>query len=277
MSLEIATYIDGLNTANPTALDLKSQGDDHIRLLKSTLKATFPALTAPVTATAAQLNNAALTSWVRQGGGAGQLTNMVYVGWAGSTLNLQVDEVNFANVWPMSVTGSAGSARAATAGYFTAVNAAGPVIELHKIGSIAGAWYINSANKLAFGQTIGDGAPTAERMILDITNGNMVIQGTLTQASDERLKINWRPLADDFTARLARVKSGVYKRTDTQVTQVGVSAQSLREVLPEAVAEDDSGEHLSVAYGNAALAACIELAKELVALRAEVAELKAAL
>jgi hypothetical protein len=54
--------------------------------------------------------------------------------------------------------------------------------------------------------------------------------------------------------------------------QVGVSAQSLQPLLPEAVLE---GEHLSVAYGNAALAACVELAKELVKLKQEILELKA--
>ena len=56
MSLETATYIDGLNVANPTATDLKSQGDDHLRLIKSTIKATFPNLTGAVTPTQAQLN-----------------------------------------------------------------------------------------------------------------------------------------------------------------------------------------------------------------------------
>ena len=43
--------------------------------------------------------------------------------------------------------------------------------------------------------------------------------------------------------------------------------------LAEAVMEDSDG-FLSVAYGNAALVACIELAKEVVALKAEIAELK---
>jgi len=41
MGLETATYVSGLNSANPTSTDPKSQGDDHLRLLKSTLQATF--------------------------------------------------------------------------------------------------------------------------------------------------------------------------------------------------------------------------------------------
>lgn len=56
MALETATYIDGLVTTNPTGLDQKSQGDDHIRLLKSTIKATLPNLTGAVTADQSELN-----------------------------------------------------------------------------------------------------------------------------------------------------------------------------------------------------------------------------
>ena len=56
MGLETATYISDLVATNPTASDAKSQGDDHIRLLKSTVKATFPNVTGAVTATHTELN-----------------------------------------------------------------------------------------------------------------------------------------------------------------------------------------------------------------------------
>lgn len=43
MGLETGTYLNDLNVANPVgASDLLAQGDDHIRLLKTTLKNTFP-------------------------------------------------------------------------------------------------------------------------------------------------------------------------------------------------------------------------------------------
>jgi hypothetical protein len=45
MGLETATFLSGLNTAWPPSGDPKAQGDDHIRLLKSTLVATFPTAT----------------------------------------------------------------------------------------------------------------------------------------------------------------------------------------------------------------------------------------
>lgn len=56
MGLEAATFIDGLVATNPTGTDQKLQGDDHLRLLKSTIKATFPNLTGALTGTQDQLN-----------------------------------------------------------------------------------------------------------------------------------------------------------------------------------------------------------------------------
>lgn len=45
MGLETGSYINDLVTTNPVGgSDPKSEGDDHIRLLKSTLKATFPGM-----------------------------------------------------------------------------------------------------------------------------------------------------------------------------------------------------------------------------------------
>lgn len=56
MGLETTTYIDGLVTTNPTGSDGKSQGDDHLRLIKSAIKNTFPNVTGAVTVTHTQLN-----------------------------------------------------------------------------------------------------------------------------------------------------------------------------------------------------------------------------
>jgi len=44
MGLETGTYIDDLDSANPLGTDAKSKGDDHIRLIKSLIKATFPGM-----------------------------------------------------------------------------------------------------------------------------------------------------------------------------------------------------------------------------------------
>ena len=42
MGLETATFIASLNLGWPLGLDTVSQGDDHLRLIKKVLKATFP-------------------------------------------------------------------------------------------------------------------------------------------------------------------------------------------------------------------------------------------
>mgnify|MGYP006430586847 CR=1 FL=1 len=56
MALETASYINGLVATNPTATDTVAQADDHIRLIKAAIKATFPNVTGAITATQADLN-----------------------------------------------------------------------------------------------------------------------------------------------------------------------------------------------------------------------------
>jgi fibronectin-binding autotransporter adhesin len=107
-------------------------------------------------------------------------------------------------------------------------------------------------------------------------SGNLTMSGTIQANSDEKLKTNWRSVQEEFVAKLAKVKSGVYDRVDKELTQVGVSAQSLQTLLPEAVDADKDGM-LSVNYGGAALVSAIELAKVVERLQAEIAELRAEL
>ena len=61
MGLESGTSISALNSSWPLGADVKSQGDDHIRLIKAALKTTFPGAAAtgfatPITATEVELN-----------------------------------------------------------------------------------------------------------------------------------------------------------------------------------------------------------------------------
>jgi microcystin-dependent protein len=58
MPLETATYIDDLDSANPASGDGLSQADDHLRLLKSTIKNTFPNIAGAVNATHTEINTA---------------------------------------------------------------------------------------------------------------------------------------------------------------------------------------------------------------------------
>ena len=49
MAVENGQYIEDLNLAWPLATDNRSEGDDHIRLLKSTVQGSFPNTTGPWT------------------------------------------------------------------------------------------------------------------------------------------------------------------------------------------------------------------------------------
>lgn len=108
-------------------------------------------------------------------------------------------------------------------------------------------------------------------------SGNMVAAGNVTAYSDERLKKNWRSVPVNFIERLAEVKSGIYDRIDEEgLTQIGVSAQSLQKVMPEAVIiglEDT----LTVSYGNAALVSSVELAKRIIDQEARIKKLESLL
>lgn len=96
-------------------------------------------------------------------------------------------------------------------------------------------------------------------------SGNMWAAGNVSAYSDERVKTDWKDFAGRFVEEFAKVKAGTYTRKDSKVRQVGVSAQSLRRVMPEAVSENKDGM-LSVAYGHAALAAAVALARAIVAI-----------
>ena len=57
MTVESASYISQLNAAYPTVGDNISEGDDHLRLIKSVLQTQFPNLsTTAINPTAAQMN-----------------------------------------------------------------------------------------------------------------------------------------------------------------------------------------------------------------------------
>ena len=56
MSLEAPGFITGLVPSNPTSTDPKSQGDDHLRLIKQALLSSLPAIDAAMTVSSATLN-----------------------------------------------------------------------------------------------------------------------------------------------------------------------------------------------------------------------------
>ena len=126
----------------------------------------------------------------------------------------------------------------------------------------------------ASGLTVGLATLAAEATVADSLNiNNSYTAVAFTTTSDEKVKTNWQPVPLDFIERLAQVKSGIYDRVDQKITQVGVSAQSLQLLMPNAIQVNGNGL-LSVNYGNAALVAAIELAKEIQLLKQEIQSLK---
>lgn len=130
---------------------------------------------------------------------------------------------------------------------------------------------------------------SADGLILSSTSrvgsATFTATGAVVQNSDERLKEGWEALSADFVARLAEVKHGTYKRIGEVGSHVGVSAQSLQKLMPEAVIpmSSEEGATLSVAYGSAALVSAVQLAAAIVEMRqivegllVEIEKLKAA-
>ena len=112
MALETATYISGLVATNPLSSDPKSQGDDHLRLIKSTILATFPNITGAVTATHTELNyvtgvtsgiQSQLNSISALASGTKALS-MISAATASATLANAANQIN----WNWTLTGASG-------------------------------------------------------------------------------------------------------------------------------------------------------------------------
>jgi hypothetical protein len=133
---------------------------------------------------------------------------------------------------------------------------------------------------LATTSSYATGSQTAIRIDesgnVNLPRGAFTAVGNITAYSDESLKRNWRDLPADFIERLAGVKHGTYDRTDISATQDGISAQSLKPLLPNSVTEDESGK-LSVNYGGAAMVSAVQLAKHAIQQDKRIAQLEAAM
>jgi hypothetical protein len=86
MALETGTYISDLVSTNPVGTDTLDKADDHLRLIKSTVKATFPNITGAVTATHTELNT--LESLIDSTNGRGFLRNRIING------DMRIDQRN---------------------------------------------------------------------------------------------------------------------------------------------------------------------------------------
>lgn len=91
------------------------------------------------------------------------------------------------------------------------------------------------------------------------TSGNFTAAGNVTAYSDAKLKKNVKTVSDAL-ALVNKMRGVYYDRVDTDEAGVGVIAQEMQAILPQAV--KDNGDALSVAYGNL-VGVLIEAIKEL--------------
>jgi len=77
MALESGTYINSLDANNPATTDGLSQADDHMRLIKSTVKSTFPNMSGAVTLSHTEVN--ALQTRMASIEGTGQYAPAIFV------------------------------------------------------------------------------------------------------------------------------------------------------------------------------------------------------
>lgn len=109
-----------------------------------------------------------------------------------------------------------------------------------------------AANDLLFVAGNGSSSSSRGNALTLYKNGNMTISGTLTQSSDVRLKTNIRPVTGVLD-QIQEVQPIYYEFKNQEQhpggTQLGFSAQEIRQYWPELVREDPNG-YLSVDYAG---------------------------
>jgi hypothetical protein len=210
---------------------------------------------------------------LNRGSAAQTLTGVNIDGSAGSANALTATALGVANTWTGTQTFNGGNINGGgAASTYGAISINGAKAGWGGVNFRSGTTNYGTLMMTPTTQGVFNAADDAWLLKWD-QSGNFTATANVTAYSDERLKNNWANLADDFIQRLSDVKHGTYNRIDIEQRQVGVSAQSLQKVMPEAVMLGEDGM-LSVSYGNAALATCVELAKEIVILRDKIAKLE---
>jgi hypothetical protein len=90
--------------------------------------------------------------------------------------------------------------------------------------------------------------------------GNIKVDGAVMSSSDIRIKTNITKI-ESALDKITKLNGITYNKLDTLNRETGLIAQEVREVIPEAVFEDENGL-LNIAYGNL-MGLIIEAIKEL--------------
>ena len=121
---------------------------------------------------------------------------------------------------------------------------------------------------------IGGWSAAASRLQLDMS-GNLTMAGDVIAYSDRRLKTDIEVIEDPLQ-KIEQLNGVTFKRIDSGETSIGLIAQDVEAVLPQAVTKDADGM-LAVKYGNLAglfVEAIKALNREVAELRAELKALK---
>ena len=212
MALETGTYVNSLVTSNPASTDGIAQADDHIRLIKSVLKNTFPNITGAVTVTETNLNN---TTSIPS-----SLTDLSITDGSASQV-LQTDgSGNFSFVsLAEGVTYTGGTGISVSGSTITCTVDTPAEVGLASLSS--------NGNALA---------------------GSFTATGDITAYSDSRLKSDIEAIPDALS-KVAKMRGVNFTVKDTGARSTGVIAQEIQSVIPEVIHTNDDG-YLSVAYGN---------------------------
>ena len=160
MALETGTFISDLNVANPAGADGMTQGDDHLRLVKATVKATFPTITGAVTPTHTELNFVdGVTSAIQtQMDLKAPKASPTFTGTVVLPSTTSIDVVSAAEIAFLNgVTSNLQTqldAKAATSALINATNAARGFVEL----STAAEYLNDTADRALTGETVWDAA-----------------------------------------------------------------------------------------------------------------------
>ncbi|WP_273761682.1 pyocin knob domain-containing S74 family peptidase [Aeromonas hydrophila] len=126
-------------------------------------------------------------------------------------------------------------------GYLRLNKVGNNILEFHNPGTTAAMIYMQpSTGQMRFGTSNGSGGETFLRMAIE-TNGTVTCTA-LVQTSDRRLKTDIEELSDCLEKNSKLVPSTYHKDGfDDNVREVGLMAQDVQEVLPEAVIESSEG------------------------------------
>ena len=179
---------------------------------------------------------------VQQGGGAGQGTNKVYIGWGEQGLRLQVDTTDVGHFWT-SQNFDPANYLARSGGTMTGgltISSTSPTITLQDTDNVTRSLHCSSG-LIGFLNSGGGWACYSQ------DDGSFVASGNVGAYSDRKHKKDIRTIEGGL--EIVEALRGVsYTRKRDGKACVGVIAQEVQEVVPEVVGESADG--LYVDYGK---------------------------